>query len=179
MLDRCFARPHVPRRLRVNPLADDLDRLATHLLGRGHSPDTIKGYLRAAEHFGRWLGRKRLRPADVNAQVIGAFLDGHLPRCKCPSPAPRHLVTVRATLRHLLRLGHGDVPGSNPPSDLTAVESIVQDFDLHMRTTCGLAAATRHYRLRYAREFLQGVFGRRAVRFERLAVGDPMTFVTD
>jgi integrase/recombinase XerD len=179
MLDRCFARPHVPRRLRVNPLADDLGRLAALLLGRGHSPETIQGYLRAAEHFGRWLGRKRLRPTDVNARVIGAFLDGHLPRCKCSSPAPRHLVTVRATLRHLLHLGQRDVRGSNPPPDRTAVESIVQDFDLHMRTTCGLAAATRHYRLRYAREFLQGVFGHQAVRLNQLAVGDAMAFVTN
>lgn len=47
-----------------------------------------------------------------------------------------------------------------------------------MLTTCALASATRQYRRRYAREFLQGVFGRGPLLVRRLTVGDPIAFIT-
>jgi site-specific recombinase XerD len=37
----------------------------------------------------------------------------------------------------------------------TNIENLVQEYDHHLDEVAGLAPATRHYRLRYAREFLQ------------------------
>ena len=60
MLDRHFRRAHVRKRILENPIGEDIERLVDYLDGRGHPTHTIQMYVRAVEHFGRWLGRRGL-----------------------------------------------------------------------------------------------------------------------
>ena len=177
MLDRCFKRPHVLRRLRANPARRDLDRMAAYLLERGYAIGTIRHYIEAVEHFGRWIERKGVLPSAIDEQVVTTFLCGHLPRCRCPFPNAQRLVTVRAALGHMLFVKQELNPSRCLPEKLSPVEAILQDFDLHMQSVCGLAKSTRCCRLRIAREFLQGIFRGVPLRFDRLTVKDPIAFI--
>ena len=56
MLDSLFQRPHHVRRLRSNPLGTILDQFAGYLARRGHTACVVHQFLRAAEHYGSWLG---------------------------------------------------------------------------------------------------------------------------
>ena len=58
MLETIFRRPHHLRRLRANSLGEILDRYVDYLIGRGHTPHVVHQYLRAAEHYGHWLGAR-------------------------------------------------------------------------------------------------------------------------
>ena len=56
MLDTLFQRSHHVRRLRANSLGPILDQYADYLLCRGHKTGVIHQFMRAAEHYGYWLG---------------------------------------------------------------------------------------------------------------------------
>ena len=179
MLDRCFRRARVRDRIRANPLGTELEQLAEYLLERGYCQGTIQQYLQAAEHFGRWVGRRR-RSKRVDESIVYRFLDEHLPRCQCQVLRASSRIQVRAALKHLLRfISTPKSGGANEMADVTSVEGVVHVFDQYMRDVCGLAEATRQYRRRYAREFLSLKYGRRAIDFRRLRPIDPMDFVAD
>ena len=177
MLERCFC-PRVCRRMRANPLAPSLERMADYLVQRGHAG--FQQYLQAAEHFGRWVGTQGISPAAVDAAVVRRFLTRHLPHCRCRHPASRHQISNRAALRHLLRcMGKA---ASNPAGQgmaSAAVDSVVKDFDEYLQKVAGLADNTRLYRRRYVREFIQATFRRGPVRWERLTPSMIMNFVAD
>ena len=179
MLSHCFRCARVRERIRANPLGFELEQLTAHLLESGYCHGTIQQYLQAAEHFGRWLGRVgRSRPIDE--PLVRRFLDEHLPRCRCRNLRSSHRIPVRAALKHLLRLvAARRGKGSGTAAAITSIETFIQLFDQYMRDACGLSAATRLYRRRYAREFLAAKFGRRPVDFHRLGPTDPMGFVAD
>jgi len=179
MLEQCCG-ARVCRRMRANPLGPWLEQLAERLLDRGLRRICIQQCLQAAEHFGQWIGARRIAPETIDAAVVQRFLDRHLPRCRCRPPAPRHRVCVRASLRHLLRCMGRQVriiPADTVASP--AIEKIVREFDQHMYHVGGLAEATRLYRRRYARELLQTAFGRGPIRWKRLTPAVVMKFVTD
>ena len=69
MLDCCFRRARVRNRIRANPLGMELEQLAAYLLERGYCQGTIQQYLQAAEHFGRWIGRRR-RSKRVDESIV-------------------------------------------------------------------------------------------------------------
>ncbi|MBI5725595.1 MAG: tyrosine-type recombinase/integrase [Planctomycetes bacterium] len=177
MLELCCI-PQACCRVRANYLGPLVERLADYLLKRGYKRECIKQYLRAAEHFGRWVGTHRIAPAAVDEAVARQFLHRHLPHCHCVVAAPRCRILVRAALRHLLCcMGHqtGHIGGHVVISP--AVQSIIQEFDQYMQKTCGLSEQTRVCRRRYARELLQSTFGQRPVRWGRLTPALIMKFV--
>ncbi|MEQ8784654.1 MAG: tyrosine-type recombinase/integrase [Pirellulaceae bacterium] len=151
MLELYFC-PRVVRRLQANPYSAVLERLLVDLHSRGYARITIQNYVGAAEVFLRWL-RKRRKPLDkVDEATVREFACrrrvGRRPRSN-----------AHAALRHLLRLLRDEqvVPAS-APVDRPAIARVVAEFDAYLDHTCGLAAATRSCRRRYAREFLQYVF---------------------
>jgi hypothetical protein len=127
---------------------------------RGRSTNFIHPVLRAAEHFGYWLGT---RHAAVTADLVATatteqFLEEHLPNCSCPVSFPCGHGVARAALRHLLRLlGRYELARKTLP--VSPYESLLVEYGRFLRQTCGLAAQTCLYRLRYAREFLHRSFG--------------------
>ena len=173
MLERHFRRERVRERIRSNPIGRQLTEFVEYLDRRGHSNLTIQLYVQAAEHYGRWLGESA---NFVNRGSVVDFVENHLPRCQCKTPAPRQLNTVRAALRHLLRSINSSTTEGSLADDRLA--PLLMDYDEHLRRNAGLAKATRHYRLRYAREFLQDVSPAGKIAFESLTPQNVMDFVT-
>ena len=58
MLEHVFRRARVRQRIRNNPIGPVLERYVAYLVDRGHGLAPVHQYVFAAEHFGRWLGRR-------------------------------------------------------------------------------------------------------------------------
>ena len=95
MLDTLFQRSHHVRRLRANPLGAILDQFADYLLRRGYTADFVHQLVRAAEHYGYWLGtRHAVVTADhVTRASARHFLHDHLATCSCPARLPARAST--------------------------------------------------------------------------------------
>jgi len=179
MIDGLFRRPHVRARLRASPLWPHLEAYVARLEGLNYPAEMIRRHTCAVEHFGRWLGLRRLGPTEAGPASVRSFLLRHLPRCRCPLPAPTRLTEVRAALNHLsamLSSGRDLGADSRPPSP---ADALVERYRRHLSGTCGLAEATCRYRVRYAREFLQDRFGGGELRPEAIRPTDPMSFVAE
>ena len=112
---------------------------------------------RFTEHLSRWLGQRRLAIREIDERIIDSFVDGHLSRCRCPIPAARTPNACRPPLKCFVRFlrEHKLALKVTPPP--TYDELLVEKYDRYLREVAGLAAATRLYRRRYAREFLTSV----------------------
>ena len=158
-MDSClFLRKWACRRMAANGLGIILFRYADWLLEKGYSRSTIHLYTQAVEHFGFWRGKHHARSESVQASEVAEFLNSHLSRCDCPPPAATHLQTCRSALnRFMSMLGCRNSSWQSCEGEGPA-ETLVADFDQHLSKVCGLSAATRFYRRRYAREFLKWRF---------------------
>src|SRR4051794_382537 len=148
MLETIFRRRHHIRRLRANPIGSILDPYVGYLIGRGHTTNVVHQFVRAAEHYGHWLGtRHGVVTADhLTRASARLFLHEHLAACSCLVPLPRDLINGRAAIGHLLRMLDGQDPArrSAPP---TPHDSLLGEYDRFLRQTCGLSGHTRGYRL--------------------------------
>lgn len=151
MLENVFHRAAVRARISSNPNGPILRQYVAFLKERGHAPGPLHQYVFAVEHFGRWAGDKRIDRATVDR-----FVKGHLPRCRCLKPAPRHLACTRAALHRLLEMLHLEQPSA---ADTGAEGSLLRAYEDHLLLVCGLSPATIFYRLRYARDLLHGLGG--------------------
>lgn len=173
MLDALFQRPHHLRRFRANPLGPTLDQLAGYLTRRGHATCVIHQFLRAAEHYGYWLGTRY--PAVTQGHVTKAsarqFVHDHLGACACPPRFPRSLIPSRAAVNHLLRLLDQQHPARllSPPA---RHDALLAEYDGFLHQTCGLSENTRIYRRRNARQFLDRHFGENAPSPDQLKASD-------
>jgi hypothetical protein len=112
----------------------------------------------------------------ANKALVRTFLCEHLPKCHCPSPAPTRLQNVRPALNQLLRLlrDRGDLKSIVPA---TPMEAVLEQYCRYLRDMGGLAKSTCTSRVRYAREFLEGKFGRGVLRWQALQPRDGVAFV--
>lgn len=177
MLKRYFRSAAVLSRLRASAIHDEIERLVIRLDERGHSPLVVQQYVQGVEHFSRWLTTRRKGNILVDRTAVERFLQEHIPKCHCPPPASRSTISLRAALNHLLlaiRAGE-KTPASSKSDD----ERLIDEYVAHLKKNCGLAAATLHYRARYAREFLQALTRHGSDPLEALNPRDVMRFVTD
>jgi site-specific recombinase XerD len=161
MLELYFC-PRVVRRLQANANSAVLAGLLVDLHRRGYARNTIQNYVGVAEVFLRWLRRRRKPLGKVDEATVRAFA------CRRPfTKRPRS--SAHAALRHLLRLLRDEqaVPTA-APVERPAIARVVAGFDAYLDHTCGLAAATRSCRRRYAREFVQYVFDTGRIDWRRL-----------
>jgi len=150
---------------------------AEWMLARGYSRNTAHQYTQAVEHFGYWRSQAHPSSGKPKRSEVAEFLALHLPRCACPAPAATTIRTCRAALARLMAfLGQGlqSAPLRERPGSIPA---LVADFDIFMEEVCGLSAATRRYRRRYAREFLEWRFKRRRLDAGELRVDDAIGYV--
>ena len=171
MLDIYFC-PRVVHRIQASPDAKVIESLLAYLHRRGHTRLTIQTYVRAAELFTHWLRRRRRPLASVDEASVRPFACQRRSRRR-----PR--ANTHAALRHLLRYLREQrlIQPSRSGMAQPPVEQIVADYDAHLRDASGLAEATRLYRRRYAREFIQHVFGKRTIQWERVQVGHIRSFI--
>jgi site-specific recombinase XerD len=178
MFEQIIKDPQVRREIDCAGFKPGLDELAAKLHSDGYADATVLFYQQAAAHFAFWLCRKQVKPRRVHAGNIDKFLTRHLPRCHCPFGGVREYKTVRAALQHfgeVLRGGEPLLSHRERKPDAIAFE--VQRFENHLRTASGLQEATRVYRRRYVREFLQDVFGNGAVAASKLSPKDVVRYL--
>jgi site-specific recombinase XerD len=160
MFERYFC-PRVVCRLQTNAHASLLEQLLVDLDKSGYARNTIQIYVGIAEAFLRWLGRRRKLSDTIDEATVREFVSRR--------PATKHpRSNAHAALRHLLRVLRQGQVISDEVAGRTVISRIVAEFDTHLEHTCGLAVATRLYWRRYAREFMQHVFGDGRIDWRRL-----------
>ncbi|MCC7375680.1 MAG: tyrosine-type recombinase/integrase [Verrucomicrobiales bacterium] len=157
MIQQLFLRPFVRRRMAASHLGIILEHFALDLQARGYAVSTVQFYVQVAEHFSRWLGGRRLTVREIDEQVVDKFVREHLPRCRCPIPAATSEGVCRPALRCLVRFLREQKLTPMPSPQRSHQECLVEEYDRYLREVGGLAVATRLYRRRYAREFLDAV----------------------
>jgi integrase/recombinase XerD len=168
MLEQYFRRRHVVTRLRAEPLGQLLEEFAVYLHNHGHSTFTVQGYLWATERFGRWLALHKIEIEAVNEGLLQSFLQDQASRRSKHKP-PKLSVDARAGLHHFLRmLRRNEHVPATPTRPITPRDAILAEYDRYLQNVRGLAPATRRYRVRYARAFLDGTFGNGRIRWCRL-----------
>jgi integrase/recombinase XerD len=176
MLDQYFHSPKVRGRLHASPIHDEIERLVVHLDERGYSRNVVQQYVQAVEHFAAWAFARHTEEISIDRTGIDRFLKEHVPKCRCPPPASRTVVVLRAALNHLLAV-------SKPPSvqDASGLKSerLIDEYMAHLEKNCGLADETLQYRARYAREFLSGIGYDLSATLDGISPQDVMRFVTD
>jgi hypothetical protein len=89
--------------MRATCVGPCLDGFSAALTEAGYSTCTIRVYIRAADHVGRWADRRRIDIASWDDELLGRF-GRHLIRCKCKSNKgvfSDALIGVRLLLVHL------------------------------------------------------------------------------
>src|SRR6201987_5944816 len=172
-----FLRKWACRRMAANGLGIILFQYADWLHGKGYGRDTVHQYTEAVEHFGFWRAKHHSSSQKVQHSEVAEFLHLHLSRCDCPPPAATRLQTCRSALNLLMvMLGCGN-PSSQSSEDEGPIGALVADYDLHLEKVCGLSPATRFYRRRYAREFLEWRFERKRWDLTKLCFADFVDYV--
>jgi site-specific recombinase XerD len=162
-----------------NDLGIILFRYVDWLHRRGYGRATIQQYTQAIEHFGCWRGQRHPRSPRVRPAELAEFLTSHLPRCHCALPAVTTLKTCRSALNRLMTMLGCRASAAPSCQAERSIGRLVAEFDRHLQRVCGLSAATRLYRRRYAREFLRWRFKGRRWELTKLGFVDFLTYVQE
>jgi len=129
--------------IRATCVGPYIDGFSTALAEAGYSPLTIRGYLRAADHVGRWADRRSIDIASWGDDVLVRF-GRHLPRCKCTKGNKGifsdALAGVRLLLVHLRACGV--IPAAAPVSTTSRYAPISDRFADWMLRHRGVAPST-------------------------------------
>ena len=178
MLESLFRSALVRRRMAAVHLSIILEGFVLHLERRGHVLTCIQSYAQIAEHFFHWLGDQHIGLKQIDNPVVERFVIEHLPRCKCPKPAPTCERNCRAALGRLLDfLRHQELIPYAPSPGIPALDHLVQDYDQYLRDVHGLSEATRLYRIRYARLFLQTMISAERPSLRALISADMLGYI--
>jgi site-specific recombinase XerD len=127
-----------------------IERIRCLLTSRGYASGTVEHYLITLRHFQVWMESHGNQVDDASSAYVLEYLASTSRHGKEKTGLPRHCPNEKAALNHLLSiLGKID----NDPT-ASPIDEGLKAFVEHMESTCGLAPATRLYRLRYTAEFL-------------------------
>jgi len=156
-----------------------LEELVAQLHSYGYADQTVSFYEQAAVHFSFWLNQQRIGLSQVKEGHLADFLSQHLLRCHCPLGGVRQKNTVRAALGHFAAILRGAGYLTRPQAKrVDGVDLEIQHFDDYLLHTVGLQEATRLYRRRYVREFLQEFFPADHIDPLRLLPEDLVTYLS-
>jgi integrase/recombinase XerD len=136
-----------------------LEPYAEYLTSQGFSARRHRRYVRAVEHFGRWIGRRK-----VCRSVVQEFLDEGLPDCRCLGVS-RARRMIRAALNHLLTMLGLDQ--EQPSYSQGCLGKVLRHYEEHLANTRGLAPETVLRHLKYTRDMLRRFGTRRESQFRR------------
>lgn len=123
-----------------------------HLTSRQYAQGTTRAYLGCVAHFAHWSRGRSINLGDLGV-LRKEFVQDHLPRCDCARRAQKCPHQVRAALSHLSTvLGHHGFTTITGPVDPN--EAVLQRFDQYLEQAQGLAASTRHQRLRIVKSLI-------------------------
>jgi len=161
----------------ANHLGLILGDFASDLQSAGYLRSTIQEYLRVAEHFGFWLGRRHLTPQQITPRVMDCFVRLHSAGCRCPKPAATPARGCCKALHRLLELLQRRGLVAQRRATSTPIPGLIGRFDHYMSQVCGLADATRLLRRRASHQFLIWWFGRHSRRLGQIQRRDLLRFV--
>lgn len=125
-----------------------------HLTSRQYAPGTTRAYLGCVAHFAHWCRGRSLDLGNLGVPLRG-FVQDHLPRCDCARRVQTCPHQVRAALSHLLTvLASQGVAAVAVPVGLH--HDVLRRFDEYSEQARGLAASTRHRRLKIVESLILG-----------------------
>lgn len=178
MLESLHVRVQICARIRSGPLGPWVDRFADALHTRAYAASVIRRYVRASDIFSRWLSRRRLAAEDVNAKVVGRFVN-QLKRYPSRSRATGRVSEVATGVRHVAAFLHEAGVAVQTPciaADRDA-DRWLRSFEVYLTEVQGTAPGTRGIYLRYARAFIEASFGNGPVIWSTLAAPGISNFV--
>jgi site-specific recombinase XerD len=158
-------------------LSSSSDAYIRFLTDRGYAPGTVNSYLRCVAHFAHWSASRRLALENIHEAAVTAFLEKHLPTCRCAPRCWRVRSEVRAALNHLLALLRAE--GLVAEKVLTIPSAIAAElaaFDDYLAEVRGLQAITRQACLKHVRAFLLEHFGDSNIEMDALERSDIVRF---
>lgn len=165
-----FPDPTIRQRLRVGPLASDIDGFAAHLADEGFARTTAKQKLRFVRDLSRWLEGQRLSVRALDEDLAKAFVRDH---------GREHLgdaATCRALLRYLR--DRRRIPLARPGECLVGpTEQVEQDYGRFLVCERGLTSATVQNYVPIVRAFLAERFTGEEVQLGQLAAQDAHRFL--
>jgi len=132
------------------------------------------------EHFGYWLKHRQVPLRCLSTFHVLEFLRRHLPRCRCPRPAPKVPLNCRAPLRRFVEFLRSRKLIKEPAEKTVPqgpVDRLMATYDQHLDHVCGLSGNTRRQRLLLAQQFLRWRFGRKQPQLDRLQAKEVSRFV--
>ena len=164
--------PISQQRLRVGPLAADLDGFATRLKAEGYARKSAMIKLRLVGHLSRWLQHQGLDIEALDEPRIDAFLLARGPGSVRQGDGK----TVRQLLAHLRANGRlPPVPSS--ADNATPFAPIERRYERFLVSERGLSRATVENYLPIIHTFLAERFATRTVALETLTVQDVNQFI--
>lgn len=130
-------------RMRATCVGPYIDAFSTALADAGYAPFTVRGYLRAADHIGRWADERRLDIQSWDDDILMRF-GRHLPRCRCIKANKGIFSNALAGVRLLLaHLRVSKVIARAPPSSITPkFAPVSEQFATWMLRHRGVAPST-------------------------------------
>lgn len=157
-----------------SPLNDVVTSYVKALHDQHYAYNTIRIYLDCLAHFGFWLNTGGIKLRHIDSYLVKRFLQEHLPACTCPKPCNSSIGSAGAALRHLLRVLSCSQPLSAMVRNSLTLE--LDRFGEYLTEICGLASATREYRVQHAEAFLSHAFGTEALGISQLSATDVDVF---
>lgn len=143
MISDYFEAPSALERMRSGSVGPHIDGFATALAEDGYSPHTIRGYIRAAVHLGRWVDRRGIELSTLDDGVFEPFRR-HLSCCRCFKRSKGvfkgALSGAEQLLAYLRR--RGAVAPVKPAAPTTSIATISECFATWMLRHRGVAPST-------------------------------------
>jgi len=160
------------RRLHTGPLGVHIDAHAALLLEEGYLSKPARVHLRIIADFSRWLQRRKLGVADIDAQTLQRYVHDRRRFGVCHRYTGSALVKILGMLRD-----RRIIPQVTPPVEIDAVARAEEDFKRYLEQERGLSTATQRNYLPVVHQFLRERFGRGPVRLSALCATDLTGFV--
>jgi integrase/recombinase XerD len=159
-----------------SPLEQIIDQFIEYLISQKYSANTIRGYVKAIAHFAHWCTKKKISLANIDCLVCSRFIKTHLPTCSCPQPRKCDVVTNKSALAHLQAVLELHCYASSSSQQSSFISDEVDEFQIYLERTCGLAFNTILSRIKIVQAFLQKTFSKE-INLSRIRVADVDNFV--
>jgi len=155
------------------PLAASICPFAGWISEQGYAQDSLRQRIRIAVGFSQWLGRRALRPPNIDSQHWADYLRYRARHHKAQPGDAIALSQFREFLCH-----EGVIAAETvTPSKLTPVERCTRDFERYLRDERLLASATIVNYVPFIGRFLKDRFGSGLVELSKLCARDIVRFV--
>jgi site-specific recombinase XerD len=172
MLDQFIDNRATAERLRSGVIGSHLDSFTERLAGLGYAAATVRSQVALLGHLDQWMARGRYGVADLNDQIVDAFLDDRVRR---KSVHRGDAATVHHFLAHLRSqrvVGSPAVRVDESPLGL-----LQRHYEQYLTSERGLASATVTNYRGFFRWFLTEQFGEGPMSLRGLDVSMITKFV--